>query len=127
MKESSACRRWKLLADFAVLLAAVVGCAQPAPRPQEPAPSARCEFPCDALKLVVDYNRDKFAKGEPPPNTRAECGSLNAALSEYYRCGCPEEALHSEHPEIDGEAFGAWLMHCVDVLNGPPPTLALRE
>jgi hypothetical protein len=114
------------VAALALVLAAVVGCVEQPPSSQ-PAPAARECAPCDALKLVIEYQSDRFVKGEPPPNTRWECQSLDAALRDYIRCDCPRDELADEYEGIDGEAFGAWLLHCRDVLNGPPPTLALRN
>jgi len=68
-----------------------------------------------------------FVKGEPPPNSRWECQSLDAALHDYIKCDCPRDELANKYDGVDRAASGAWLLHCRDVINGPPPTLALRN
>ena len=111
-------------AALALVLAA--GCAAPSPRP-EPVPRSTECAPCGALKLVIEYHTNKFVRGEPPPNTRSECRSLDAALHDYIVCGCSREELEDEYAGIDGDAFGQWLLHCRDILTGPPPPLPVRE
>jgi hypothetical protein len=117
----------RALVPAALALVLAAGCAAPSARPEVAARSAECAAPCGALKLVIEYHTDKFVGGEPPPKTRAECQSLDAALHDYIVCDCSRQELEDEYAGIDGEAFGAWLLHCRDVLTGPPPTLALRE
>lgn len=119
-------RRPADLAALVLVLAAGVGCVGQPPSPQPARPSGDCA-PCGALKLVIEHESDRFVRGEPAPNTRAECQSLDAALRDYIRCECSREELGDKYDGIDGEAFGAWLLHCRDVLNGPPPTLAVRN
>jgi hypothetical protein len=114
------------LVVVALALVLAAGCAAPSPQ-LEPTPPPRECAPCGALKLAIEYQTDRFVHGEPPPNTQWECLSLDAALRDYVRCACPPEDLDNEYAGIDGHAFGQWLLHCRDVLNGPPPPLPLRE